>query len=115
MKQKWIFGLLILSALLCAAYNFSYQKEISDPPPARQQTEEPAAAASAGKPSSIKMYYLVAEDGCVSVYLDDTTTLYEYTTIRLDSLPDTLREEIQNGKFVEGDRELYNFLENYSS
>ena len=47
--------------------------------------------------------------------LDDKETLYENTSIRLSSLPDALKTEIQNGKYIRTEKELYDFLENYSS
>ena len=45
----------------------------------------------------------------------DKETLYENTSIRLSSLPDALKTEIKNGKYIRTEKELYNFLENYSS
>lgn len=62
------------------------------------------------------MYCLTAEDGYVTVYYADRKTVYTYTGIRLDSLPEELRREIADGsKTVGGSEELYGFLENYSS
>lgn len=60
-------------------------------------------------------YYLVEEGGMVSVYQADRTTLYETTGISMDILPVKLQEEIQAGKYVKSELELYSFLENYSS
>ncbi len=60
-------------------------------------------------------YILVEENGRVTIYRIDGTTLYEYTGIAADSLPETLREEISHGKRISGEKELYDFLENYSS
>ena len=60
-------------------------------------------------------YYLVEENGMVSVYQGDKTTLYEKTSISLDMLPAKLQEEIKVGKYVKSELELYSFLENYSS
>lgn len=60
-------------------------------------------------------YYLMEENGYVTIYLADQTTLYEYTNITMDMLPPYLQAEIQAGKSVAGERELYDFLENYSS
>lgn len=60
-------------------------------------------------------YYLVEENGVVSVYQSDRTTLYETTGISLDALPAKLQEEIRAGKYVKSELELYSFLENYSS
>ena len=54
-------------------------------------------------------------NGYIVVYLSDKKTPYEYTDILYDQLPERLRDEIRNGKYVEGQKELYGFLENYSS
>lgn len=60
-------------------------------------------------------YYMIGENGYVTVYYIDKNTVYEYTNIAVDSLPSDLQEEIQNGKYIISLDELYNFLENYSS
>ena len=60
-------------------------------------------------------YYLVEENGVVSVYQADRTTLYETTGISMDMLPAKLQEEIRAGKYVKSELELYSFLKNYSS
>ena len=49
------------------------------------------------------------------VYLGDHETIYEMTEIPLEALPEMVQEEVKAGKFVETARELYGFLENYSS
>lgn len=61
------------------------------------------------------MYRLVAEDDYVTVYYMDMKTVYTYTGIKLNSLPEDLRREIIEGKTVNSSEELYGFLENYSS
>ncbi|MGI6001228.1 hypothetical protein [Lachnoclostridium sp. An131] len=60
-------------------------------------------------------YYLVEEDGRVTIYRIDRETLFEYTGITTESLPEQLQEEISHGKRISGEKELYDFLENYSS
>ena len=54
-------------------------------------------------------------NGYVIVYLDDQTSIYEYTNIRVEELPEELQNEIREGKRLEGKDKLYGFLENYSS
>ena len=49
------------------------------------------------------------------VYLADGETFYESTGILTKSLPEKIREEIRQGKYMETTKELYGFLENYSS
>ena len=60
-------------------------------------------------------FYLVNEKNYVVVYCDDLKTVYMNTNISLDSLPDGLKQEIIQNKYVATEEELYNFLESYSS
>ncbi|HBA69725.1 MAG TPA: hypothetical protein DCZ40_10285 [Lachnospiraceae bacterium] len=60
-------------------------------------------------------FYLVNEKNYVVVYCDDLRTVYMNTNITLDSLPDTLKQEIIQNKYIATEEELYNFLESYSS
>ena len=61
------------------------------------------------------LYYLIEEFGYVNIYLADRETIYEYTNITMDMLPAALQSEISEGKGMTSERELYDFLENYSS
>lgn len=60
-------------------------------------------------------FYLVNEKNFVVVYCDDLKTVYMNTNITLDSLPDELKQEIIQNKYIGTEEELYNFLESYSS
>jgi hypothetical protein len=60
-------------------------------------------------------YILVSEKGYVSVYLNDYNTFYTYTDIKTNDLPEDLRQEIMDGKILNTAKELYNFLETYTS
>jgi len=60
-------------------------------------------------------YYIKGTDGYVTVYFADEETVYEYTSIPLSELPDSIKEELMSGKKVENIGQVYGFLENYSS
>lgn len=60
-------------------------------------------------------YYLMVADHFIVVYREDKKTLYMNTDILLENLSDALQAEIMQGKYVETEEELYNFLESYSS
>lgn len=60
-------------------------------------------------------YYLMANGGMVYVYQRDMETLYLATDITIDQLPDDVRQEILDKKYMKNEEELYNFLESYSS
>lgn len=87
----------------------------------RTAQEQPERAEASAAPDSVvndtgsHEYYLVEEDGRVTIYRLEGQTLFEYTGITVDSLPEELQGEIAHGKRVSGEKELYDFLENYSS
>ncbi|MGN0341577.1 MAG: hypothetical protein ACI4DO_02185 [Roseburia sp.] len=54
-------------------------------------------------------------DGYLTVYLIAEDTVYMYTDITMDSLPQSLQEEIDTGKTFSNAEELFRFLESYSS
>ncbi|MDD6235032.1 MAG: hypothetical protein PUB17_07645 [Lachnospiraceae bacterium] len=60
------------------------------------------------------MYHLKAEYGYVSIYKADGK-LYDNTDIRMSFLPQSVQIEIINVKDLYSDKELYEFLETYSS
>ena len=60
-------------------------------------------------------YVVVEEEGYLSVYYSDRKTKYMDTDIRMDELGIRLQKEIETGKTFENSKELYDFLENYSS
>lgn len=60
-------------------------------------------------------YILLEEKGYVAVYHTDRKTLYASTDILVSELPQELQQEIEGGKYIGSEEQLYNFLENYSS
>lgn len=62
-----------------------------------------------------KGFYLMVVDHFVIVYEDDRETLYMNTDIMLENLSSELQEQIIEGKYIQNEQDLYNFLESYSS
>ena len=60
-------------------------------------------------------YYIKEKDGFVVVYEGDKSTVYEYTSIKVESLPRETQDAIQKGIKVKSLSQIYGFLENYSS
>lgn len=60
-------------------------------------------------------FYLMVADHFVVVCKEDRQTIYMNTDILLENLNAKLQEEIIEGKYIENETELYNFLESYSS
>lgn len=125
MKNKYSIGFLSCCACLIIAitfaYQFSYQKakervEKQKIEEQQARTEEYTTSVATGSNASKNgCYYLLEVNGYIVVYLSDRKTPYEYTDIHYDELPELLRQEIRNGKYIKSTDELYGFLENYSS
>lgn len=114
-------GIFILALLITCSWQYSYRL-------GRQRTQERIAAAKemekaqaeesvAADGHALKedCFYLKNVNGYVVVFLSDKKTAYEYTGILCDDLPEKVKEELVNGKYIENLEELYGFLENYSS
>ena len=121
--KKYSIGFVIagLSVLLLVsgAYQLSYhaveeraeEEKVQDIEV--QDSEE--SVATEGEAMKNFCYYLLEKNGYVVVYLSDKETIYEYTSIDVETLPVTVQNEVKNGKYIEDIEELYGFLENYSS
>ncbi len=60
--------------------------------------------------------YILKKNGIyVSVFYLKTGELYENTTIRLEKLPDNVKNRIVQNEYITDIKGLYDFLENYSS
>lgn len=60
-------------------------------------------------------FYIMEVDGEVRVYEYDKTTLYFKTGLKPENLPPDVRYEIQMGKFMDTELQVYHFIESYSS
>lgn len=125
MKPKYMIGffsaLAVIVCILSAGYRVSYNKVLE-----RQAALEKSTADTKSIEAEISNtnesdsdgtsgYILKELHGFVAVYLDDGTTIYELTDIRVSELPEEIAHEIVSGKRIGSEKELYGFLENYSS
>lgn len=60
-------------------------------------------------------FCLFIENGSITVYYSDKKTIYSYTDIPAEALPEAVRQELYNGKEINSLGALYDFLETYSS
>lgn len=125
MKPKYMIGffsaLAVLVCFLSAGYRISYNNVLERQAVLEKSTadtrsiEAEISSADEKDPDDASGYRLKELHGFVAVYLDDGTTIYELTDIKLSDLPEEVRQEIASGKYVASEKELYGFLENYSS
>lgn len=127
MKKTNRIRILIFCAALAAGVigygTFRYQMILNEreeeqlPLQANLPREEDTEADSveSAKITPPHQYVVVDEEGFLTVYLDDTETVYMYTGIASTSLPIEVQEEICTGKTFTNLEDLYRFLESYSS
>ncbi len=60
-------------------------------------------------------YFLTIENSAVTVYYSDKETVYSYTDIQAENLPEDIRKKLYGGMEIESQGELFDFLETYSS
>lgn len=109
MRKKYSIGLLAFIIVIILAFIFIYR--ISYYSALRDMEEELLEEFT-----DLDEYYFIKEsNGYVTVYYSDEETVYEYTSIPMEELPTGIQNELKKGKRVNSVRQIYGFLENYSS
>lgn len=101
-------GFLVLVLLFVFAYRISYQRALDKHNQENKQLTEAVTETEL-------CYYIKELDGCVTVYESDNKTIYDYTTILVDDLPEEIRQKVKKGIKMTSLGQVYGFLENYSS
>ncbi len=110
MNKKYGIGFLIafiaLIALFFFAYRISYNRVLD-----KQREEERQMVQN-----ELEIcYYIKEADGYVIVFESDQTTVYEYTSILIEDLPENVQKQLKEGIKLTSLTQVYGFLENYSS
>ena len=137
-RKTWgITFVISMLVLIIAVSLWYYMRDISTPPEEQNGTEFVEMLPVESDPGQIEsrlelsrtedgrepenesidtyQYKLVNDNNYVTVYQLPENELYEYTDVIMDILPVELQEEIHQGKYLKDEKELYNFLENYTS
>ena len=86
-------GTLLILAILSYAYyaDYNYRKEIARTEQTEQQETEQTVSTQGGAHKE-GVYYLKNRNGYVIFNLDNQTSIYEYTNIRVEGLPEKRRK-----------------------
>lgn len=129
---------IIATVLFCVVFVFTvaavvlyFQKDTKTPPEEQKGTEFVEMLPAETDPELVTaehlydrektaetyeyQFLLVNSDNYVAVYSVPDKEIYEYTDVIMDVLPPELQAEIDAGKYLKNEEELYNFLENYTS
>ena len=112
----FFFLMLSCMCILSISYRISYENQYEKLIAEQKKEEKKENLVEAkGSVSKADIFILKELNGFVAVYLQDGSTIYEYTNIVVDQLPFDVKKEIKIGKQIQTLEELYGFLENYSS
>ena len=67
------------------------------------------------EPTKTYIYCAKAEDGRLVVYYVKTEEIFLESSIEIHTLPSEIIEQLNQGIYFETEKELYDFLESYSS
>lgn len=109
------FSILIILLIAVSYGNHAEYERVRKISESKYQNQMDEAVLSDGTAVKGESFYLLEQNECVIVMKEDKKTVYEYTDILLESLPVDLQKEIEEGKYVKNEEELFGFLENYSS
>lgn len=109
-------AMLLMVLMLAAAYRSEYKHLHAQLEAEQNQKEETMPTMpTEGTVEKSDVFFLRESNGFVTVYLKDNKTVYEYTSIRVDNLPEEVAAKIRQGMKIESTERLYSFLEGYSS
>ena len=121
MKKKYgigfLIGMIVFTLVLVCAYQLSYDRALRRSALEQQRFEKENAyvVPTEGTTKKEDGYIIKDKDGYVIVYYSDNSTVYEYTTMEVQYLPEHIQKQLKDGKKVENVGQVYGFLENYSS
>lgn len=113
MSRRYCVGVLLCMVIMCVLYCADYKRmSVEKGLPFEEGAEEFAAEpADGGREERLYQYCLKEKEGVVYVYLADGVTLYEETGIRVECLPENVREEVSQGKYLVNREEMDALLE----
>lgn len=113
-------GLVIAVAALGLILRFGAIRQKNEPLPeetlvAEFESEETIMSTESMAIREPYEYVLVLKDGFLVVYLKDKKTVLFETNIREEDLNENILKRLEAGVYLTDDKELYDFLESYSS
>ena len=106
-----IFLSIVLIALILAFVKFNNGKEQER----TQLTEDSTDSLQISQEYTQYMFYILEKDAHLVAYETKNDEIYMETGIATKDLPFELQKKLKNGIFFETERDLYDFLESYSS
>lgn len=110
-----IFVLLGLAIITITAVVISKKENEPNDNVIEEATESTESYIETVKPLNQAKYLLKSVDGKIIVYASNGYDIYFETDLIEDDLPEDVKHQITSGIYIQNDKELYDFLESYSS
>ena len=116
MSRKMMWTTVITAVVVAAliAMVFVSGRKSATPPEEQKGTELVEMVPAKGETGE-SVAEKVHHNDYVAVYQLPEREIYEYTDVIMEVLPEDVQKEVQHGKYIKNEEELYNFLENYTS
>ena len=116
MKKRYgigfLIGMIVFTLVLVCAYQLSYDRAMRKLGAKQRdiQKKQEHVVETKGSAQKEDGYIIKEKDGYIIVYLSDGKTVYEYTTIETQYLPEEIQKEVKKGKKADTVGQVYGFL-----
>ena len=112
-KSFWLYVVIMTMAVIAVVLAIFILVVTDNKKPSNQQFKEEVTESEEYQyvlkyeRETLRIYRNIADEG--------REVFYDYADINIDSLPDDIRERLTKGIYFEGEAQLYDFLQTYSS
>ena len=114
-KSFWLYVVIMTMAVIAVVLAIFILVVTDNKKPSNQHFKEEVSS----QVSEEYQYVLKYERETLRIYRniadEGREVFYDYADINIDSLPDDIRERLTKGIYFEGEAQLYDFLQTYSS
>ncbi len=120
-KSFWLYVVIMTMAVIAVVLAIFILVVTDNKKPSNQhfKKEEVSSQVTKVTESEEYQYVLKYERETLRIYRniadEGREVFYDYADINIDSLPDDIRERLTKGIYFEGEAQLYDFLQTYSS
>lgn len=119
-KSLWLYVVIMAMAVIAVILAIVILVVTDNKKPARQHfKEETVTQATENTQQETYEYVLKYERDTLRIYRniadEGREVFYDYADINVESLPEDIRDRLAKGIYFEGEAQLYDFLQTYSS
>ena len=116
-KSFWLYVVIMTMAVIAVVLAIFILVVTDNKKPSNQHFKEEVSSQVTKVTESEEYQYVLKyeRDTLRNIVNEGREVFYDYADINMDSLPDDIRERLTKGIYFEGEAQLYDFLQTYSS